>query len=233
MKRYQALSAVAAATFLLQGCASSGPSPLPQGSAAYEIIPERGEQAAQRDVIGPGDHLTIRVFGEPELSGDDYVVDSAGYIQMPLLGEVIVAGQTTRELSADLVRRLNSRFVRNASVAVSLGERPQATFTVEGDVNGPGVFTAYPTSTLLSAMAVARSPTKTAKTSDVIIFRTINGQRAGARFDLNAIRRGRAGDPQVMAGDTIVVVNSVAKSAWRDTLAALPLLNTFVLLRQD
>ena len=231
MKRTGPALAVIAVVALLGGCASAGPSPLPEGAAAYSVIPEKVDTGDQLELIQPGDRLTIRVFGEPELTGDNYYVDSNGYVQVPLVGEVIAAGQSARALSLELQRRLGARFVRDPSVTVALTERLQATFTVEGDVNSPGTFTVSPTSTLLSAMAQAKSPTKTALTHDVIVFRTVNGQRAGGRFDLVAIRRGRAPDPQILAGDTVVVVNSAAKSAWRDALAALPLLNTFILLR--
>jgi polysaccharide export outer membrane protein len=225
--------AVMALLALLGGCASAGPSPLPAGQEAYAVIPERVETSEAAELIRPGDRLAIKVFGEPELSSEAYVVDASGYVQIPLVGEVIAAGQSTRALGAELQRRLGARFVRDPSITVAVTDRPQSTFTVEGDVTTPGVYPAMPSTTLLAAMAQAKSPTKTAKTSDVIVFRTINGQRAGGRFDLVAIRRGRAPDPQIIAGDTIVVVNSAAKSAWRDALAALPLLNTFVLLNNN
>jgi polysaccharide export outer membrane protein len=38
---------------------------------------------------------------------------------------------------------------------------------------------------------------------------------------------GRAGDPQILAGDTVVVGSSALKSSWRDFLAAAPLFNIF------
>lgn len=231
MRRTGLALAVVATTSLLAACASSGPSPLPTGAAAYAVIPENDESAFHSDIVNPGDRLAIRVFGEPELTGESYYVDSNGYLQVPLIGEIIAGGQSARELAKELQRRLSMRFVRDASVTVSIVDRPQATFTVEGDVTSPGVYTVNSTTTLLSAMAQAKSPTKTAKTRDVIIFRKVNGQRTGGRFDLIAIRRGRAPDPHIQAGDTIVVVNSVAKSAWRDIVATIPLLNTFVLLR--
>ncbi|MBC2664457.1 polysaccharide export protein [Novosphingobium flavum] len=218
---------------LLAGCATAGPSPLPTGAEAYAVIPEHVAASQAGEIIAPGDKLDIRVFGEPELSGDGYVVDNQGFIQVPLVGEIIASGQTARGLADELQRRLAARYLRNPSVTVALAERPLSTYTVEGDVTAPGVFAATPSTTLLTAMAQAKSPTKTARTNDVIVFRQINGQKAGGRFDLNAIRRGRSPDPQVLAGDTVVVVNSAAKSAWRDVLAALPLLNTFVLLRQN
>jgi polysaccharide export outer membrane protein len=231
MKRTGAIISSFLAALSLSGCQTAGPSPLPVGADAYKAVPEHVVSSVEAEAIGPGDHLAIKVFGEPELSGEDYFVDSKGFVQFPLLGEVIVAGQTPREFALNLQRRLSARYVRDASVTVTVLDRPQSTFTVEGEVNVPGVYPATASSTLLAAMAIAKSPTRTAKTDDILVFRNISGQRAGGRFNLNDIRRGRAADPQILAGDTIIVVSSATKSAWRDLLQALPLLNTFTLLR--
>lgn len=232
MNRTGAALIAIAVISLVGGCSSPGPSPLPTGPQAYDAIPEHAAQD-QQDVIGPGDKLAIKVMGEPELSADNYVVESSGYIQIPLLGDVIAAGQTSRELAGDLARRLGSRFIRDPSVTVAIVDRPLATYTVEGDVTAPGVYPATGATTLLTAMAQAKSPAKTAKTGDILVFRTINGQRAGGRFNLTEIRRGRAPDPQILPGDTVVVVNSAAKTAWRDFLTAVPVFNIFLFLQKN
>jgi len=216
---------------ILSGCASDGASPLPVGAAAYQVVPEQAQQAGAADAIRPGDRLAIRVFGEPELTGENYVVDANGYIQIPLVGELIVLQQSPRMVAAEIERRLQTRYVRNASVTVSVVDRPLSTFTVEGSVNQPGVFPAMPNSTLLSALAQARSPSKIAELNDVVVFRRINGERAGARFNLADIRRGRAPDPQILPGDTVVVGTSAIKSTWSDFLQATPLFNLFYLAK--
>ncbi len=216
------------AVLALSGCyGSGGKSPLPAGQAAYATIPERSEGTETGEKLHAGDRLSIKVFGEPELSSDNYRVDSTGYLQIPLIGEMIAGGQTSRELSAEITRRLGAKYIRDPQVAVAIIDRPRSTFTVEGSVASPGVFEANPETTLLTALAQAKSPTNTAKLSEVMVFRMINGRRAGARFNLNDIRMGRSGDPQVLAGDTVVVGSSALKSSWRDFLAAAPLFNVF------
>ncbi|MEP7221307.1 MAG: polysaccharide biosynthesis/export family protein [Novosphingobium sp.] len=212
---------------LLGGCASEGPSPLPIGPAAYDAIPEKADNGEQGERLRPGDRISIQVFGEPELSSDNYRVNSTGYLQMPLVGELIAGGQTPRELGAEIARRLGSRYIRDPQVAVTITDRPRFTFAVEGHVSQPGVFEASSNSTLLTALAQAHSPDKTAKLDEIMVFRVINGRRAGGRFNLYDIRRGRAADPQILAGDTVVVGNSAIKSAWRDFLDAAPAFNTF------
>ena len=114
------LVAAAAAVLLaaLSACAGQIESPLPTGPAAYDAIPVQvmDQRLAQR--IRAGDRLAIRVFGEPELTSDQYRVDSTGFLQVPLVGQIIAAGVTPEELRAELTRRLGARSV-DASVSAT------------------------------------------------------------------------------------------------------------------
>jgi len=112
-------------------------------------------------------------------------------------------------------------------VVVAVVSPREQTIAVEGEVKLPGVYKVTPSDTLLSAIARAQSPTNVAQLNEIIVFRFINGQRMGARFDLRDIRAGRAPDPQVLAGDVIVVGFSSLKGVYRDILQAAPLLNVF------
>jgi polysaccharide export outer membrane protein len=233
MNRIGAALIATAAILLASGCTSTGPSPLPSGAAAYQNIPERADSSEMIDAIHVGDRLAIRVFGEPELTSDGYIVDGTGYIQVPLLGDVIATGQTPRSLAKELQRRLANNYIRDASVTVVVAERTLSTYTVEGSVGAPGVYPAGPSTTLLTALAQAKSPLKTAKNDDVLVLRTTNGQKTGGRFSLTEIRRGRAPDPQILAGDTVVVVNSASKTAWQEFLQAVPVFNIFLLVKRN
>lgn len=206
-------------------------SPLPSGLAAYDVIPVKAmdEIVAQR--IRANDKLAISVFGEPELTRDDYVVDGSGFLQVPLIGQIIAAGVSPDELRAEITRRLGARFIRDPQVSVTLTERAKARFAVEGSVEDPGVYEADPSTTLLAAIAQAGSPNRVAKHSEVMVFRIIEGRRLGARFDINQIRAGLADDPQIIGGDTIVVGYSGSKGFWRDVRETAPLLNLFYILR--
>lgn len=218
------------AALTLAGCARSQPSLLPSGEAAYAAIPS-SLNTADDEIIRAGDRLSIQVMGEPELTSDKYHVDSTGAIQMPLAGEVLAASLRPSELRDELIRRLGGRFIRDPQVAVIIAERRKTTFAVEGAVEFPGVFEAAPNTTLLSAIAQARSPTNTANLDEVMVFRTAGGKRLGARFNLTDIRKGLAADPQIMAGDTVVVGHSSLKGAWREFLQTAPVFNLFYILR--
>lgn len=141
------------------------------------------------------------------------------------------AGRSPGDLQADLAKRLGGRFVRDPQIAIIVTDRRRTTFSVEGSVNEPGIFEATPNTTLLAAIAQAKSPTDTARLDEIMVFRVANGQRMGARFNIEDIRKGRAPDPQILAGDTIVVGRSGTKEAWRQFLLAAPVFNLFYVFR--
>jgi polysaccharide biosynthesis/export protein len=220
---------LALAGLALSGCGRSLQSEgLPSGAAAYAIAPAAdtaGTPQAYR--IGSGDTISVSVFQEPELSNDKLQVDDVGRIQLPLAGDILAAGLTAPELSAVIAERLGRDYIRHPQVVVSVVSTREQTVAVEGEVKLPGVYKINPSDTLLSAIARAQSPTNVARLDEVIVFRTVNGRRMGARFDLGQIRAGQAADPQILGGDVIVVGFSSLKGVYRDILQAAPLLNVF------
>ncbi|HWU03119.1 MAG TPA: polysaccharide biosynthesis/export family protein [Novosphingobium sp.] len=222
---------------LLSCAACTNPSArnLPYGTdwpgAAQASADDSSGKLSEFDYIHPLDRLAIHVLGEPELTSDSYRVDKSGTVQIPLAGQVMAAGKTTAQVREEIIKRLAARYVRDPQVAVVVLEQSRLSFAVEGAVREPGIFDATADTTLLSALAQAKSPTNIARLSEVVIFRVMNGRRAGARFDLARIRRGEADDPRILPGDTVVVGHSNIKSAWREFLQAAPAFSIFYYLR--
>lgn len=215
------------AVLALAACQSARPTSLPHGAAAYQVVPEAQPSPTVARPLRPGDSIAVAVFREPDLGAEKLVLDSLGNVQLPLLGEVTAGGQTPAELSRTITQRLGARYLRRPQVTVALLDSVALSMSVEGQVKSPGVFPVGPNETLLTSLARAGSPGQTAKLDEVVVFRTVNGQRMGAVFDLQQIRTGAAPDPQILDGDTIVVGYSAVKGAFRDFLAASPLLNLF------
>ena len=80
---------------------------------------------------------------------------------------------------------------------------------------------------LIQAVAMAKGTTEEANPRRVAVFRTIQGQRQAAAFDLTQIRRGQAADPQIYPGDVIVVDGSSIKALQKQILQNLPLFSIF------
>jgi polysaccharide biosynthesis/export protein len=217
-----------AAALALAGCTRQMSTDLPRATQAYEIFPAQAGNNPSAYRIGPLDVLAINVFQEPELTFDKIEVDAGGNLAFPLIGSVQASGRTATELSEEIAQRLNTQYLRNAQVTVRVSSSVSQNITVEGQVVEPGVYEIPGGSTsLLQAIARAKSPTRTARTSEIAVFRMVNGERMGAVFDLDQIREGRAPDPELRGGDVVVVGFSALQGAYRDILAAAPLFNIF------
>jgi polysaccharide export outer membrane protein len=201
---------------------------LPRGTAAYEVIPAATTISAAADYrVGPLDALDVTVFQEPELSLKGVVVDASGNIALPLIGSMAVNGKTATELSRELEKRFGETYLKDPQVTVAVASSVSQKVTIQGEVTQPGVYPLKGPTTLLEAISLARGETQIASLREVVVFRTIDGQRMGAVFDVDSIRRGEASDPQVQGNDVVVVGLSSAKSMWRDILGATRLMNVF------
>jgi polysaccharide export outer membrane protein len=221
------MAAFVMSTAALSACGVQ--SPLPTGSQAYALIPSTDTMEQQSQyVLNADDTISLRVFQEPELSLEQLQIDPAGNIDVPLLGMVRAQGYSPSQLARNLEQSF-TRYLRNPEVSVALIESGQS-IVVEGAVNQPGVFPVRGRSSLVAALAMAQSPTHVAANDQIFVFRTINGRRAGARFDIRRIRAGIDPNPILLPGDEVVVGFSAIKEAWREYLGA-PIFNLFRVLR--
>jgi len=176
--------------------------------------------------ISPLDTLTIKVFKADDLSGD-YSVDLAGHISLPLVGEVEAANLTTGQLDEKLTEVLGQKYFEHPDVSVAIKQSSAHVVTVDGAVNQAGQFPVAGPMTLIQAVSLARGTAEDANPRRVAVFRTISGQRQAAAFDLTAIRRGQASDPQIYAGDIIVVDGSSIKAVQKQIFQSASLLAIF------
>ena len=176
--------------------------------------------------IAPMDKLGIKVFKSDDLSGD-YVVDLAGNISLPLIGEVKAANLTTAQLDDELTQKLGAKYLEHPDVSVAIKSSTAHVVTVDGAVTEGGEFPVGGPITLIQAVSMAKGTTEAANTRRVAVFRTIGGQRQAAAFDLTAIRRGEAPDPQIYPGDIVVVDGSSLKATQKQILQSIPLLAIF------
>jgi polysaccharide export outer membrane protein len=71
-------------------------------------------------------------------------------------------------------------------------------------------------------VAMAKGLSKTADPRRVAIIRTVNGEQKAAVFDFSKIRAGKAGNPEVLPNDIVVVDDSGAKVFWHGLVSSLP-----------
>jgi polysaccharide export outer membrane protein len=215
----------------LCGCASAPPpTNLPSGSAAYSVIPAAEANAAPAAAdyrIGSLDTLDVTIFDEPDLSAKAIQVDASGRIALPLIGSVDAKGKTVTELAQQLQQMFGAKYLRNPQVTVTVDSSVSQKVSVQGEVAQPGVYPLTGPTTLLDVISMAKGETETAKLQEVVVFRTVSGQREGAVFNVASIRRGEAADPVIQGNDLVVVGYSTARRFWRDVVSAAPLFNVF------
>jgi polysaccharide export outer membrane protein len=222
--------AFALAALGLVGCAST---PTLDGATAVRVADATAlpapsgivnDPAADIYRIGPLDKLVLDVFGFESLTARRVQVDASGHVSIPLGGSINIGGLTPAEAEQRIAAQLRRNYVRNPQVSVNLEESNSRYVTVDGQVGLPGNYPIVNNMTLMRSVAAARGATEFAQLEDVVLFRTVGGQRMAALYNLAAIRRGAYEDPRVYPEDLIVVGNSNARRIFRDLLTAAPLL---------
>lgn len=221
MTRWLAMGAALVAVVLLSGCATGTK---PVRSTEYATLAEQGNlpppdttTAAGAYIgvpdyrIGPLDQIEVSVFQVPDLSRT-VRVNSAGEISLPMIGTVIAGGKTVGELEAAIADKLRESFLQDPQVSVFIQEFASQRVTVEGSVAQPGIKSLTGKTTLLQLVAMSGGLTRMADPEKIIVFRTIDGQRMVALFNLVDIRSGLAEDPQIYGDDVVVVDDSRART---------------------
>lgn len=217
------------ALVLLSACA--GTPPLKSTTYVRVVdateLPPPSEDAsrAQGYRIGELDRLIVDVSGFQELTERELQVDAGGRISVPIAGSVVVKGLTPVEAEKRIAEQLRSAHVIDPEVSLNIKESLSRFVTVDGQVVQPGNYPVINNMTLMRAISSARGASEFAKLEDVVVFRTVDGRRMAALFNLGAIRRGVYDDPPIYSMDVVIVGNSSARRLFRDIIATAPLLS--------
>src|SRR5688500_16584636 len=108
------------------------PPPAPQGPSSLDV------QGIKSYLLGPGDVLDVRVFGQPELSSSVQVDSDGNLSSLPFLEKPIVAKcRSDKDVQKDITAAY-SKFINNPQVSVRISERnSRAPATVFGAVRQP------------------------------------------------------------------------------------------------
>ena len=227
-RTYVRAAVVAVGCFGIAGCAPEGAvvasSPAARSPAAQTFTAQEpsappnefpsGENLSEYR-IKTDDILQIVVYQVPDFSREAQV-DGAGNVVLPLLGAIPAAGRTVRGLEADLTGRLKAKYMQNPQVSVSVKDAVGLRVTISGAVTKPSVISVRGNVTLMSAISQADGFSDTADKSSITVIRNTGSGRSIAHFDADAILAGKADDPVVYGGDTIVVNEAAGKVAWKN-----------------
>jgi len=130
-------------------------------------------------VIGPGDELMIRAWGQIDLDVHARV-DRNGNVFLPKVGSVGVAGLRYAQLE-DFLKSHIGRIYQNFDLNVTMGELRSIDIYVVGQVTRPGRYTVSSLSTLTNAIFASGGPSPHGSMRDVQLKR---GGKVVTTFDL-------------------------------------------------
>lgn len=223
--------ALAAFVSMLGACASGGGAP--RNAVAGQVLPAPDTTSASGAYeggsdyrIGAQDLLEVSVFGVDELT-QEVRVNSNGQISLPLIGAVMAGGKTIPELEQGIATKLAEGYLQNPQVSVFVKEFTSQRITLGGAVKKPGIYPITGKTTLLQAVAMAEGVSELADLGGVVLFRTIDGKRMAAVYDLREVTAGRMDDPQLYGDDIVMVEQSGSKTAFRRIIESIPILGVF------
>ena len=151
-------------------------------------------------VIGPGDELLIRAWGQIDVD-HRAVVDRNGAINIPRVGNVVVSGIKYQDLSAFLKTAV-SRVFRNFDLIATMGQLRSVQVFVVGQAQRPGVYTVSSLSTLVNAVFAAGGPSPRGSMRAIQLKR---GNRVVTEIDLYdlLVFGDKSKDAQLLPGDVI------------------------------
>lgn len=191
------------ALFALATCTATTP-------PASLVAPPGDAAAAYR--IGPGDTLSISVYGAPDLSVASLPVRPDGRISTPLVPDLAAVGKTPTELGGEIASRLR-KYVKDPQVTVMVNtfNGPlDRSIRVIGQASTPETIPYVDGMTLLDVMVAVKGLTPYAAGNSAKVIRKEDGKeiaipvRIGALLNSGEISQNIAMHP----GDIVVIPES-------------------------
>jgi polysaccharide export outer membrane protein len=156
--------------------------------------------------LGAGDLIRVMVFDHEELSVDARI-SQTGNITFPLIGQLRVAGLSTRETELLLARSLiDGGFVKQPHISVLVSEYQSQKVAVMGQVAKPGQYPLDASKRVMDMLAIAGGVLNDTAAEDVTLVRADSSRVV---IDLKKLFDG---DPAlnlvVQDGDTVFVAHA-------------------------
>ncbi|WP_348263796.1 SLBB domain-containing protein [Telmatobacter sp. DSM 110680] len=151
-------------------------------------------------VVGPGDELLIRTWGQVT-QNLHLTVDRSGSVYIPQVGEFRVAGMQFKQLQ-DFFKSRFDRVYRNYDLNVNLGQLRSIQVFITGEARRPGSYTVSSLSSLVNAVFACGGPGQNGSLRHILLKR--NGATI-ADFDLYdlLLKGDKSKDTNLETGDVI------------------------------
>ena len=176
------------------------------GLFAALLLWSMGSAHADEMRLGGGDVVKISVFGNPDLAVETRVSD-AGFISMPLVGQVAVAGLSTAAAEAKIATMLETGgFVKKPQVNLLITALTSQQVSVLGQVNRAGRYPIEGRRSVLDMVALAGGVG--VEGGDIVtVIRKRNGKEVKEQIDTAELVRDadKAVNFDLQGGDVIFV----------------------------
>jgi polysaccharide export outer membrane protein len=166
------------------------------------------KQTSRLIELGPGDTVSLQVYGQPDMASSIYVSDD-GTLPVPLVGSVPVAGLSPSEASTRIERALkDGGFLVDPHVTLTVVMSRSQRVSVLGQVGAPGRYPVESTTSIFDLLAQAGGVlTETSSDLIYIIRPEKDGTTTRYPVDLKALADGKTTLPVrgLRGGDTVMV----------------------------
>jgi len=156
--------------------------------------------------VGEGDRIFLSVPARPDLNRE-LVIEEGGIVNLPLIGDVPVAGLTVDEIEKKLMAAIKDYYPSITKIEITIREAVSQVIYITGQVGSPGKYNFTKSPNLWEAIREAGGATPTASLDNVRVVkdRSKGGQSAVYNVQ-NALELGSVGQlPELEAGDTVIV----------------------------
>jgi polysaccharide export outer membrane protein len=190
------------------------PTASPRGAASDRMMgvdaPIPSLMAGEGDyILAPGDTLDLMVYREPDL-GMRSKIARDGRVQLPLLGEVKVAGMSVRDAQEHIRKLYDADYLVDPQVYLNISSYTQRKITVIGQVSRPGSYELQGNESLgiLEAIGMAGGFTRIADTKNVVVKRRTGEKVETIKVNTKRLDSPEGGSFQVLPGDILTVGES-------------------------
>jgi polysaccharide export outer membrane protein len=160
-------------------------------------------------ILAAGDTLDLMVYREPDL-GMRSKIARDGRVQLPLLGEVKVAGMSVRDAQEHIRKLYDADYLVDPQIYLNIASYTQRKITVIGQVSRPGSYELQGNESLgiLEAIGMAGGFTRIADTKNVVVKRRTGEKVETIKVNTKRLESPEGGSFQVLPGDILTVGES-------------------------
>lgn len=144
----------------------------------------RATESAREYLIGPGDALSLKVWGRPDVSEPSMIVGPDGIITVPRIGFIQTTGRTRKSVADEILEKLR-QFYSDPEISFSILSYKNNKAFVLGRVENPGVVNFPGEGTLLEALSIAGGYSTEAEDTYLTKCAIIRGKDTIIWIDLN------------------------------------------------